>query len=176
MLASTLAATLALALHMPQPGSLRLRPPVAAAFAPRLCAAAGFVTPDAPPLIETECAFDHVPLSIALQTGDFLEADQITRDSLIKLAGEQAVGRGYVYFTEVAKLPEKDLATMERLWLAYSGGKFGYSVQAKELKTKKIGGNLEKLFVRIGWMNDEVRQHARSLMGRVLGSVDTTLR
>lgn len=161
MLATTLLATVALALHVPQPGSLRVHPRVAAGPVPRMCAAAGFVTPDTPPLIESECSFDHVPLSIALQTGDFLEADQITRDSLIKLAGEQAVGRGYVYFTEVAKLPEKDLATIERLWLAYSGGKFGYSVQAKELKTKKINGNLEKLFVRIGWMNDQVRPLAR---------------
>lgn len=51
----------------------------------------------------------QVPLAVALQTGDFLEADQITRDALIKLAGEKAVGRGYVYFTDVAKLPEADL-------------------------------------------------------------------
>ena len=140
-------AGLALALSIPAPR----------AIAPRMCAAAGFVTPEAPPAIETECGFDHVPLSIALQTGDFLEADQITRDSLIKLAGAKAVSRGYVYFSEVPNLPETDLATIERLWLAYSGGKFGYSVQAKEFKTKKVNGNPEKLFARIGWMNDEVR-------------------
>jgi len=138
-------AGLALALSIPAPR----------AIAPRMCAAAGFVTPEAPPAIETECGFDHVPLSIALQTGDFLEADQITRDSLIKLAGAKAVSRGYVYFSEVPNLPETDLATIERLWLAYSGGKFGYSVQAKEFKTKKVNGNPEKLFARIGWMNDE---------------------
>ena len=46
------------------------------------------------------------------------------------LAGPAAQKRGYVYFSDVPKLPKEDLATIERLWLAYSDGKFGYSVQA----------------------------------------------
>ena len=52
-------------------------------------------------------------------------------------------------------LPEADLATIERLWLAYSGGKFGYSVQVKALQSKKVNNNLEKLFDKIGWRNEK---------------------
>lgn len=34
-----------------------------------------------------------------------------------------------MYFTEVKNIPSTDLATIERLWTKFSGGKFGYSVQ-----------------------------------------------
>ena len=54
---------------------------------------------------------------------------QFTRDALIVLAGSKAKGRDFVYFSEVKNIPNTDLATMERLWTKFSGGKFGYSVQ-----------------------------------------------
>jgi len=96
-----------------------------------------------------------VPLLTALKSGDFLEADHLTREGLITLAGPAAVKRGYVYFTEVPKLPIEDMATIERLWLTYSGGKFGYSVQSRFFKTKRVGRDFEKLFTRLGWRNKE---------------------
>ena len=43
----------------------------------------------------------------------------------------QARARKFVYFTEVKNIPSMDLRNMERLWLKYSDGKFGYSVQRK---------------------------------------------
>ena len=204
---TTAAALVTLSLAFTAPAS-RLAPPRVSS-ARMMCDA---VMPETPPALESDCGFDHVPLSIALQSGDFLEArppgppatthtacprrrrrrpfasrrrgwqqtafaaaaspspgaalgllmppaapqaDQITRDALIKLAGDSAVSRGYVYFAEVPNLPEADLATIERLWLAYSGGKFGYSVQVKALQGKKVNNNLEKLFDKIGWRNEK---------------------
>ena len=70
-----------------------------------------------------------MPLLTALQAGEFREADFITRAALIKLAGEKAIERGYVYFSEAPNLPVQDMATIERLWNRFSKGKFGYSVQ-----------------------------------------------
>ena len=109
----------------------------------------------APPKLESSCNFDFVPLLTALQASEFREADQITRDALITLAGPAAVKRGYVYFAEVPKLPVEDMATLERLWRAYSGGKFGYAVQRKAYDSKKVSRNMEALFDRIGWKNEE---------------------
>uniref|UniRef100_A0A7R9UU22 GUN4-like domain-containing protein n=2 Tax=Diacronema lutheri TaxID=2081491 RepID=A0A7R9UU22_DIALT len=103
------------------------------------------------PALESECNFDHTPLQAALARGDLLEADQITRDALIKLGGEQAVVRDFVYFTEVKKLPYKDMATIDALWRAYTGDKQGYSVQSKLLRSARIGNDLIKLYERIGW-------------------------
>ena len=53
----------------------------------------------------------------------------MTRDALIVIAGSKAKGREFVYWTEVKDIPNTDLATIERLWQQFSGGKFGYSVQ-----------------------------------------------
>ena len=55
--------------------------------------------------------------------------EQFTRDALVVLAGSKEKGRDFVYFTEVKRIPSTDLATIERLWNKFSGGKFGYSVQ-----------------------------------------------
>ena len=106
------------------------------------------------PKIETACDFDYVPLLTALKAQDFFEADQLTRDGLITLAGPAAVKRGYVYFTDVPKLPADDLATIERLWNAYSGGKFGYTLQRAIYNSKKVSKNLEVFYDRIGWKNE----------------------
>ena len=53
--------------------------------------------------------FDFVPLLTALQAGEFREADFITRDALIKIAGPAAEKRGFVYWTEAPKLPMEDV-------------------------------------------------------------------
>jgi len=106
------------------------------------------------PVMESSCSFDFVPLLTALKTAEFREADQLTRDALIKLAGDAAVRRGYVYFTEVPKLPKEDLGTIDRLWRTYSGDKFGYSVQAEIFESKKVSGNFDRFFERIGWTKE----------------------
>ena len=103
------------------------------------------------PELKSNVGFDFVPLLTALKAQDFLEADDLTRSGLITLAGEAAVKRGYVYFSEVPKLPKEDMATMERLWQVYSDGKFGYSVQAKVFNSKKCSRTLEKMYTQIGW-------------------------
>ena len=105
------------------------------------------------PKMESSCAFDFVPLQIALATGEFRDADQLTRDALITLAGPNALSRGYVYFTEAPKLPVEDMATIERLWQTYSKGKWGYSVQRQAFLSKKVNRQFEPLFERLGRKN-----------------------
>mmetsp|Transcript_16092 Transcript_16092/g.32825 ORF Transcript_16092/g.32825 Transcript_16092/m.32825 type:complete len:222 (+) Transcript_16092:124-789(+) len=101
---------------------------------------------------------DYVPLATMLATGQLAEADQFTRDALIELAGSREAGRTFVYFTEVKNIPETDLATIERLWLKFSGGKFGYSVQRKIWLRQKE--DFEKFCRKIGWstMDGEVER------------------
>jgi hypothetical protein len=72
------------------------------------------------PLIETEVGADYIPLLTSLKLGRYEEADQLTRDLLIFIAGPGARKRGFVYFAEAPKLPSKDIQTLDRLWLAYS--------------------------------------------------------
>ena len=51
-------------------------------------------------------------------------------------------------------MPGLDLCTLDRLWIAYSQGRFGFSVQARLLKA--LGGRYDKLWPRIGWKKEGV--------------------
>ena len=71
---------------------------------------------------------------------------QFTRDALIDISGAREKGRDFVYFTDVKNIPSTDLATIERLWTKFSGGKFGYSVQKVRIIFACRAGQLVCLF------------------------------
>jgi hypothetical protein len=106
-----------------------------------------------PTYLPSSVGIDYVPLATMLATGDFKAADQFTRDSLIKLAGGDKTGRAFVYFSEVKALPKVDMCTIERLWLTFSNGKFGYSLQKRIWDAEK--GNFDNFIRRIGWTKIE---------------------
>lgn len=88
-----------------------------------------------------------------LAAGEWEKADDETRLKLIQMAGEDAEERGWVYFTEVKDIPVADLETVDKLWLAYSNGRYGYSVQKKIwVKSRKIW---TKFFQEIDWVQGE---------------------
>ena len=97
---------------------------------------------------------DYTPLQCALLREHFEEADRLTSCALRELAGDQAVQRGYVYFSEVPPMEALDLTTIDRLWVAYSQGRFGFSVQTRLLNA--LDGRYERLWPRIGWKIDGV--------------------
>lgn len=99
--------------------------------------------------LNSDCGMDYLPLKQFLEKGEFQNADDETRDLLIRLAGPGAEKRGYVYFSEVKPIPVADMQTIDSLWKAYSGGKFGYSVQ-KMIWTKKLE-RWEDFFKQINW-------------------------
>jgi hypothetical protein len=92
---------------------------------------------------------DYTPLQTLLIQQDFQTADCLTLEKLCELAGEAAVKRRWLYFTEVEGFPTTDLQTINTLWLVYSEGKFGFSVQ-RELWIS-VGRNWDKLWSLIGW-------------------------
>ena len=102
----------------------------------------------------SEVGFDYSPLQRYLLNESFEDADRFTSSKLRELAGEKAVKRGYVYFSEVESIPSIDLATLDNLWIVYSRGKFGFTVQAKILDS--VGGRYDKLWPRIGWKKDGI--------------------
>ncbi len=97
---------------------------------------------------------DYLPFQKALITESFEHADRFTSSTLRKLAGSAAETRGYVYFSEVKDMPGDDLITLDRLWRAFSQGRFGFSVQAKLLNS--LGGRYDRLWPRIGWKENGV--------------------
>ncbi|NEP44295.1 MAG: hypothetical protein F6K35_35760, partial [Okeania sp. SIO2H7] len=101
--------------------------------------------------LKSEKDIDYSQLQDLLVGENFLEADKLTIQKLCELAGESAVKRKWLYFSEADGLPTTDLQTINNLWLIYSEGKFGYSVQ-REIWLS-VGKNWDKLWPKIGWKN-----------------------
>ncbi len=95
---------------------------------------------------------DYQPLNQLLVKQQFQDADTLTRRLLCELAGEDAVQRKWLYFTEVEQFPATDLQTINNLWQLHSEGKFGFSVQRKLWLS--VGKDFNKLWPKIGWKND----------------------
>jgi hypothetical protein len=95
---------------------------------------------------------DYGPLQGHLLRQHFEEADRLTSAHLRELAGPEAERRGYVYFSEVPAIPGLDLRSLDRLWLAYSLGRFGFSVQGRLLRL--CGNRWEALWPRLGWKRE----------------------
>ncbi|MDP7994607.1 MAG: GUN4 domain-containing protein [Synechococcus sp. SP2 MAG] len=119
-----------------------------AALSPLLDASGGWFSTG------SESDLDYSTLQQALLEERFEEADRLTSAFLRQLAGEQAERRGYVYFSEVLSIRGLDLVTIDRLWIAYSQGRFGFTVQARLLAT--VNGRYDKLWPRIGWKKEGV--------------------
>jgi hypothetical protein len=99
----------------------------------------------------SERNFDYHPLQQALLAQDYQTADTITRQNLCELVGEGAIKRQWLYFTEVEKIPSRDLLTINQLWSIYSEGKFGYQIQRQIWLS--LGQDFTKLWAKIGWKN-----------------------
>jgi len=99
--------------------------------------------------ITSEAGIDYSPLRDALKEGDFKKADDQHRILLIKLAGEGAVKRGWVYFSEAKNMPVKDLQVMDNLWRAGSKGRFGFTPQREIYNQQQK--QWARFFKRINW-------------------------
>ena len=92
---------------------------------------------------------NYEELQLMLLEQNFEAADRLTSSYLRKLAGRLAEKRGYVFYSEVNNMSGIDLQTIDRLWNIYSNGRFGFSNQAKLLKS--VGKKYELLWPKIGW-------------------------
>ena len=99
---------------------------------------------------ENNIEYDQLQLKLLEQ--NFEEADRLTSKFLRILAGKLAENRGYVFYSEVNNISVTDLQTIDRLWTIYSTGRFGFSIQARILKS--VGIRYELLWPKIGWKKD----------------------
>nr|WP_329606425.1 GUN4 domain-containing protein [Cylindrospermopsis raciborskii] len=96
----------------------------------------------------------YTQLETLLKAKKFKEADEETRSVMLAVANRQS--NGYLRVEDAENFPCKELRTIDNLWLKYSQGKFGISVQQEIYKN--LGGtkqfNLkvwESFGDRIGW-------------------------
>lgn len=97
----------------------------------------------------SEKNIDYSELQTLLIGKKYQEADTLTRVKLCELAGETAIRRKWVYFTEVEKFSETDLLTIDTLWQTYSEGKFGYQIQRQLWLS--LGKDYSQLWTKLKW-------------------------
>ncbi|MEM9946684.1 MAG: GUN4 N-terminal ARM-like repeat domain-containing protein [Cyanobacteria bacterium P01_D01_bin.36] len=109
--------------------------------------AAGLVMP------KSEQDIDYGELQQCLIEQDYQSADKLTMQKLCELAGERAIARKWVYFTEVSQFSVTDLQTIDTLWRLYSEDKFGWSKQ-HEL-WMRLGQDWDRLWTQLIWKSSE---------------------
>lgn len=97
---------------------------------------------------------NYTKLRDLLAQGKWKEADQETTDLLLRISNRKQ--EGWLRAEDVKNLSCEDLRTMDKLWVAYSQGKFGFSVQREIYQS--LGGTSEynadiwrKFGDRVGW-------------------------
>ncbi|MDY6940492.1 MAG: serine/threonine-protein kinase [Cyanobacteriota bacterium] len=83
------------------------------------------LVPDAE--LRSALGLDYTTLRSLLKRQKWADADRETRQMLCRAASKPA--NGYLHGRELDRVPCEDLQTIDRLWMAYSDGRFGWSVQ-----------------------------------------------
>ena len=105
--------------------------------------------------LKSEKGIDYTKLRDLLEAENWKEADTETARVM-----RQAVGshdKGWLEFEEIKQFPREDLRIIDQLWVKYSKGKFGFSVQKQIwLDCGGIPGEYdykayEKFGDRVGW-------------------------
>jgi len=95
---------------------------------------------------------DYTRLRDLLAAGKWKEADGETRKVMLKAARREK--EPYFSNESIENFPCDDLRTIDQLWVKYSQGRFGFSVQKKIWL--EVGGKVDyetvcKLWDRVGW-------------------------
>ncbi|MEG3843074.1 serine/threonine-protein kinase [Microcoleus sp. herbarium14] len=99
---------------------------------------------------------DYTRLRDLLTAGKWKEADEETRKVMLKAARREK--EGYFNIESIENFPCDDLRTIDQLWVKYSQGHFGFSVQKKIWL--EVGGKVDydtecKLGDRLGWRQEK---------------------
>lgn len=86
-------------------------------------------TPEIPPEVElkSEVGVDYSRLQELLSQGQWQEADEETLRVMLKAANREP--EGFLDVDSIEEFPCTDLRTIDQLWVKYSDGRFGFSVQ-----------------------------------------------
>ncbi|MEH2410972.1 GUN4 domain-containing protein [Nostoc sp.] len=116
--------------------------------------------PKPPPVIQaddlsSEKGVNYTRLRDLLAAGEWKEADEETLAVMLKASGSK---EGNNFTQSISIFPCTDLRTIDQLWVKYSDGRFGFSVQKKIYLS--VGGKAdgeyykevwEKFGERVGW-------------------------
>ena len=110
-------------------------------------------TPSQPILISAATGVDYRQLQKLLAAGKWRRADRETLGAMLKAAGREK--EGWLKTKDIHNFSCEDLRIIDRLWLEFSEGKFGFSVQKdiyhNQRGTKSINGKGVSFGSTVGW-------------------------
>ncbi|MGB7893055.1 MAG: GUN4 domain-containing protein, partial [Microcoleus sp.] len=97
---------------------------------------------------------DYTKLRDLLASGKWKEADEETTKKMLEVANSTSLG--YLMNSDINSFPVEDLGTIDLLWVKYSHGRFGFSVQKNIYEsvggTRKSDRKIWQEFGdRVGW-------------------------
>ncbi|GCL39416.1 serine/threonine kinase [Sphaerospermopsis reniformis] len=108
--------------------------------------------------LKSDVGMDYSKLRDLLQAGKWKEADEETRRVMLAVAKREK--EGWLDVEDIDNFPCADLRTIDQLWVKYSDGKFGFSVQKRIYQS--LGGTREynteiweKFGGKVGWIKGE---------------------
>lgn len=117
--------------------------------------------------LRSEVGVDYTRLRNLLALGEWEEADRETKAVMLKAAGREK--EGLLDREAIEQFPGVDLRTIDQLWVKYSKGRFGFSVQKRIWKSvvrkqkadtetsgnQRVGANekegVNQFGERVGW-------------------------
>jgi hypothetical protein len=98
--------------------------------------------------LSSEKGVNYRRLRDLLKAEDWKEANKETLAVMLKVSGRQE--KGWLDSESIKNFPCTDLRTIDQLWVKYSNGRFGFSVQKRIWEG--VGKDYEKFGDRIGWL------------------------
>ena len=110
------------------------------------------IEPDIP--LKSERGVNYTKLRDLLATGEWQKADEETAKKMLEAAGRRK--DGWLRIEDIDRFPCEDLQTIDQLWVKYSNGRFGFSVQKRIYEslggTKDYDNKIWEAFGdRVGW-------------------------
>lgn len=116
----------------------------------------------------SDIGINYEPLEKLLLEQNWREADRETATILLKILNREV--DGWLRLEDIEKIPCRDLDTINQLWVEYSDGRFGFTVQkqiwervggsteANDKIWKRFGNCVGWYFGAIGWTSTPVRK------------------
>ncbi|MFM6025908.1 MAG: GUN4 domain-containing protein [Dolichospermum sp.] len=90
--------------------------------------------------LKSDVGMDYSKLRDLLKAGKWKEADEETRRVMLAVAKREK--EGWLRVEDIDNFPCPDLRTIDQLWVEYSNGRFGFSVQKRIYQS--LGGTREE--------------------------------
>ncbi|OKH38687.1 serine/threonine protein kinase [[Phormidium ambiguum] IAM M-71] len=95
----------------------------------------------------SEVGIDYTKLQHLLAAGKWKESDRETWALICLAVGKST--NAYLQLSDIEKLPDEDLQTIDRLWVKYSQRRFGFSVQKYIFHS--VDDDYGRFCVTVGW-------------------------